>query len=191
MDLEKRGVLNVFHGLMNILKQKRIQAGYVIVIIFILFSRIDTVFVLIGGIFVLAGILWRAWAAGYISKNKSIPFGGPYLLCRHPLYFGSFLMGIGTGIMCGNLVFPFLVIIFFVFAYFPLMKDEENKLIDIFNEEYRSYAAAVPMFIPFYRSSLKPNSEFDWNLVIKNKEYRAWFGILTFIIFFVIKNSMA
>lgn len=88
--------------------------------------------------------------------------------------------------MCGKIILLFVFIIFFLIAYFPLMKDEEKKLIEIFGGEYLNYMNNVPIFFPsgsLYVSS----SSFKWELVLKNKEYRAWTGFFIFLALLLLK----
>ena len=39
------------------------------------------------------------WAAGTIRKNRVLTTHGPYAFTRNPLYFGSFIIGIGFGVL--------------------------------------------------------------------------------------------
>ncbi|MBE0433070.1 hypothetical protein IBX73_06335 [candidate division WOR-3 bacterium] len=57
-----------------------------------------------GHIFVLLGVVLRAWAAGYIGpagrkrefQGEYVIKSGPYRLLRHPLYVGNFLLVLGV-----------------------------------------------------------------------------------------------
>ncbi len=170
----------------NIFKIYRIQAGYILIILFIIFSEYRKKYFLSGMILTVFGLMYRLWASGYITKNRSMASGGPYLLSRHPLYFGSFLMGLGFSLMCGKIILLFVFIVFFLISYFPLMKDEEKKLIEIFGEEYLNYMNNVPMFFPYW-SSFVSSASFKLELVLKNKEYRAWTGFLVFLAILLLK----
>lgn len=178
---------NGFKKMKNVFKIYRIQSGYLISILFIILSEYKKEYFLSGLIVVGLGLMYRLWASGYISKNRALIIGGPYLLSRHPLYFGSFLMGLGFSLICGKIILLFVFIIFFLIAYFPLMKDEEKKLVDIFGAEYSNYMKNVPMFFPFGSSISASSFLFKWELVLKNKEYQAWLGFLIFLVLLLLK----
>ncbi|MGQ9778865.1 MAG: methyltransferase family protein [Bacillota bacterium] len=48
------------------------------------------------------GMAVRLWAAGYIHKNEEVTTSGPYGLVRHPLYLGSFCLGLGLSLFIGR-----------------------------------------------------------------------------------------
>ncbi|MFN4182770.1 MAG: methyltransferase family protein, partial [bacterium] len=128
---------------------------------------------------VALGILWRLWASGVIHKSRAIAKTGPYALMRHPLYFGSFL--IGLGFTSSALPHPLYLILYFAlfFAfYFPLMVEEEKKLRDAFPEEYPKYQAQVPRFLPNFRNSKDLCTGFSWKTVHENREWRGLLMIL-------------
>lgn len=171
----------------NVFKIYRIQFGYLMAVLFIIFSEYRKEYFLSGLIIVAVGLMYRLWASGFISKNKALIIGGPYLLSRHPLYFGSFLMGLGFSLICGKIILLFIFILFFLIAYFPLMKDEEKKLIGIFGDEYSDYMKNVPMFLPLGNPAGVGSFSFKWELTLKNKEYRAWLGFLVFLVLLLLK----
>ncbi len=180
-------LLNGFKKMKNILKIYRIQSGYILSILFIIFSEYKKGYFIAGVLLAFIGLMYRLWASGFISKNKALTIGGPYLLSRHPLYFGSFLMGLGFSLICGKIIFLLVFIIFFLIAYFPLMKDEERNLINIFGEEYLNYKMNIPMFFPGGCSLAGNPVSFKWELVLRNKEYRAWLGFSAFLALLLLK----
>ncbi|MHA2611475.1 MAG: methyltransferase family protein [bacterium JZ-2024 1] len=125
---------------------------------------------------VVLGILWRLWASGIIHKNRAVAKTGPYALMRHPLYFGSFLIGLGftSAALPHPLFLIFYSLLFFVF-YFPLMVEEEKKLLHAFPEEYGNYQAEVPRFLPNFRHRKDLFAGFSWKTVQENRE---WAGML-------------
>jgi len=171
----------------NIFKTYRIQFGYIIFLLFIFFSEYRAGFFISGIILSLIGIIWRLWASGIIIKSRSVASSGPYLLCRHPLYFGSFIMGLGFSLICGKIIFVILFLMFFYISYFPLMKDEEKKMLKLFGNEYSEYMRSVPMFFP--RRITSGLTGFSWKQVIKNKEYRAWIGYGIFLLLWILRTS--
>ncbi len=180
-------LLNGSKKMKNILKTYRIQSGYILSLLFIIFSEYNKGYFITGLVLAFSGLLYRLWASGYISKNKTLAIGGPYLFSRHPLYFGSFLMGLGFSLICGRIILLLIFIIFFLIVYFPLMRDEERHLINLFGEEYLNYMKDVPMFFP--AGNLRPlvPVSFKWRLVLRNKEYRAWLGFSVFLVLLLLK----
>jgi protein-S-isoprenylcysteine O-methyltransferase Ste14 len=132
----------------------------------------------IGFIVALAGALFRVWAAGHIDKGKVLAQSGPYALTRNPLYFGSFFMALGV-LIAGQgywLLIPFGL--FFVGLYYPVMKAEEQELLQGHGEAFIFYARRVPLFFPSFRNVVSDSSRFLWARVIKNREHRTFAGLL-------------
>ncbi len=82
------------------------------------------------------GILIRAWATGHIRKNDELTISGPYALTRNPLYFGSFVIGLGFSIAGGNLIIPGVFLACFAAIYAPVMQREMDYLAKKFPQEY-------------------------------------------------------
>ncbi len=75
---------------------------------------------------------------------------GPFGYVRNPLYVGNILMYVGCGIMSNALV-PYLVLVAFVWfaiQYHLIVSREEEHLRTAFGNEYATYCAHVPRFIP-------------------------------------------
>src|SRR5687768_1547746 len=80
----------------------RVPLGFVCAAVFLFFAR-PTPTALAAGAFVsVLGLAIRAWAAGHIRKNAQLATSGPYAFTRNPLYFGSFLLGLGFTIASGR-----------------------------------------------------------------------------------------
>src|SRR5579863_5217790 len=47
---------------------------------------------------VLPGLWLRAYAAGYVKKNRELTQTGPYAYTRNPLYLGSMLIAAGFAV---------------------------------------------------------------------------------------------
>ncbi|MCA9122523.1 MAG: isoprenylcysteine carboxylmethyltransferase family protein [Planctomycetaceae bacterium] len=122
---------------------------------------------------VLLGLGIRSWAAGTIRKNAELATSGPYSLCRHPLYLGSFLMIIGFCLATQPLInFP-IVAPCVALIYMCSIRSEEVHLAQSFGELWQSYSAATPRLIPnFRRLNLRDASwsAMQWR---KNREYQA------------------
>lgn len=97
-----------------------------------------------GGFWLLAA----AWQVLYEAQRGSrLATTGAYARMRHPQYVGFVLIMTGFLLQWPTFVtlamFP---ILFFMYA--RLSKREERDMLAQFGEEYRSYMAAVPAFIP-------------------------------------------
>ena len=169
----------------------RVPLGFLVGIIFIVFARPQGRTLALGGGVALVGLLWRAWAAGHIRKNAELATSGPYALTRNPLYFGSFLLGLGFTIAAGQprllggawatLFFGGLFAALFLGIYLPVMRVEAATLSELFGDEYRRYASSVPLFFPrlrAYRNGMNRATRFDASLYMRYREYRAALGLL-------------
>ncbi len=116
----------------------------------------------IGLLLALAGQIWRIYAAGVIYKNKRLATTGAYSLVRHPLYLGNFLILGGFTLACANWIVLIVVIWFFLFYYPAAIRYEDNKLENIFAEEWREWSKDTPGMFP---SSLRwrANKDAEWN----------------------------
>jgi protein-S-isoprenylcysteine O-methyltransferase Ste14 len=130
----------------------------------------------IGGVTASAGALLRLWAAGHIEKGRVLTQGGPYAFTRNPLYLGSFFMALGF-IIAGQgywLLLPFGV--FFTVFYYPVMKAEEQELLNGYGDRFLDYAKRVPLFIPGFPKSGSGPSTFLWSRAVRNREHRTLAG---------------
>jgi len=106
-------------------------------------------------ILIVAGfwVLASAWKVLYEAQRaRRLAKTGPYARIRHPQYVGFVLIMTGFLLQWPTLVtlsmFPILV-----FMYARLAKREQVEMLAQFGEEYRSYMAQVPAFIPKVGSS--------------------------------------
>lgn len=112
----------------------------------------DGFFDAIGITLVLCGFLFRIVARGYkeekSQQGKDLVRDGPYGLMRHPMYFGTLL--IGTGIISALFefwTFPVFLIIY-TLIYLPQINREEKALLKKFAQEYRDYCKKTPKSFP-------------------------------------------
>lgn len=103
-----------------------------------------------GGILLIfAGILGRVLATISIGghKDRSIMKTELYSVCRNPLYFSSFLMAIGVGLISGRLDFTILLTLAYLAIFYPMMINEARYLRDNF-EDFADYESRIPLFFP-------------------------------------------
>lgn len=158
----------------------RVPLGFLSAALFLIFARPTLSTLLIGAVVSVIGLLIRAWAAGHIRKNAELATSGPYAFTRNPLYLGSFFLGLGFTISSGRWQLGVLFALLFLGIYLPVMRVESAALVELFGEDFRKYAAAVPMFVPRlspYRAEITQTG-FDKTLYLRYREYRAALGLL-------------
>ena len=116
-------------------------------------DKILTVFLFfVGMVLVAIASLGRMWCSLYIAgyKNNTLVTQGPYSICRNPLYFFSMLGAVGIGCATETLTFPIVLIILFALYYPFVIKGEENRLRQLFGDEFEEYTQKVPAFFPSF-----------------------------------------
>ncbi len=164
----------------------RVPLGFACAAVFVVLARPDRRSLTIGGAVALVGLLIRAWASGHIRKNARLAVSGPYAHTRNPLYLGSFILGLGFTVAASSSLLLLLILgglfaSLFLGIYWPVMRVESATLAGMFGEEYRKYAAAVPLLFPRptpYRAEDGADVRFDPSLYLRYREYRAALGLV-------------
>lgn len=107
---------------------------------------------ILGYALIIGAALGRIWCNIYITgrKDQELCTDGPYSLSRNPLYLFSFI-GV-AGVMCAIQIVPLLLIsipLFWVYYHF-VIKGEEKRLLDLFGDAFRSYAAETGRIFPHF-----------------------------------------
>lgn len=110
---------------------------------------IAAAFVLVGEALRLAGVS----AAGTVTRRRSrdvqrLVTYGIFAWVRNPLYIGNFLIWIGFVIGSGVLWFLPVAVALFAIEYSLIVRYEEGVLESIFGQEFLSYKARTPRWIP-------------------------------------------
>jgi protein-S-isoprenylcysteine O-methyltransferase Ste14 len=161
----------------------RVPGGFAIAAVYLLFAEPTAARLLAGSVVALAGLAIRAASAGHVRKNRRLAVSGPYAYTRNPLYLGSAIGAVGFAIAGGRWWFYLLFAFFFAAVYLPVIRSEQAHLTDLFGEEYRAYARAVPLLLPRCRPWRTPGASperFDPKLYWNNREYQA-FGAFVII----------
>ena len=140
------------------------------------FARPTFLSLAIGGVIAVLGVLTRAWASGHIRKASVLAVTGPYAYTRNPLYVGSLVMGLGFTIAAGVWWLALLFAALFIGIYLPVMRVEAGDMHTIFGEDFEEYKDNVPLFVPRLTPWKKINGEFDYQLYLRYREYRAAIG---------------
>ena len=159
----------------------RVPLGFLCAAIFLVFAKPTRTALLAGACVSLLGLAIRAWAACYLRKNSELTISGPYAFTRNPLYFGSFLLGVGFSIASGRWVLGLLFAALFIGIYLPVMAIEASTLAERFPTDYAMYKRGVPLFFPrltpFREHDSRP-VRFDSSLYLRYREYRAALGLV-------------
>jgi len=128
-------------------------------ILMLIFQESTILTLVIGFAIALLGELIRFWGVSWAGSETRttgsvggtfLIISGPFAFVRNPLYVGNILIYVGLGIM-SFAWFPYLqifAILFFLFQYYFIVKEEEKYLRERFKEEYKDYCKNVPPFFP-------------------------------------------
>ncbi len=128
-------------------------------------------FVVLGYISLAIGLATRSWSAGVLHKVSKLSTDGPYSLVRNPLYFGSFLMMFGFGLLIDDWWSAPIILVVVGFIYAVQIRSEEKALLEIFGEQWQQYTATTPRMIP----RLRLPTPGGWSLAqwLHNREWEA------------------
>ncbi len=131
-------------------------------------------------VLVLPGLWLRAYASGYVKKNRELTVTGPYAHTRNPLYLGSMLMA--AGFAFALLSWPVAVALALVFAaiYVPVIASEERFLRSTF-PGFDEYCQQVPRLIPRLTPATHPGAatgSFSLSLYVQHREYNVVIGVM-------------
>jgi protein-S-isoprenylcysteine O-methyltransferase Ste14 len=140
---------------------------------------------------VLPGLWLRAYASGYVKKNRELTVTGPYAHTRNPLYLGSMLIAGGFALALLSWPVALALAIGFTAIYVPVIASEERFLRATF-PGFDAYCRQVPRLIPRLtpaRAPLDVNSSsadeavrqaapgsFSVKLYLQHREYNAAIG---------------
>jgi len=158
----------------------RTRALWILALPLLWFSTPTAEFLVAGGALAALGLAIRAWAAGTVFKNRQLAITGPYAFVRHPLYVGSFLLGIGVAAAAGHWVWPASFLLFYWRTYGATVRREEAHLERLFGEDYRRYRLKAPAFVPRLRPWRQAESGGGFSMAqyAGNGEWRALLGAL-------------
>jgi protein-S-isoprenylcysteine O-methyltransferase Ste14 len=96
---------------------------------------------------VLPGLWLRAYASGYVKKNRELTITGPYARTRNPLYLGSILIAAGFAVALLSWPVALVLGVGFTVVYVPVIASEERFLRATF-PGFDAYCRSVPRLIP-------------------------------------------
>lgn len=110
----------------------------------------------VGSAVAMTGEWIRLWALSHIgpatrTRNVGAPAlvkSGPYAMTRNPLYTGNILIAFGSAMAAGLSSFAFFAASLLGLQYTQIISLEEDRLMELFGDEYRRYKLNVPALIP-------------------------------------------
>lgn len=169
----------------------RVRAGLIGGILAVIFSK-PNLTSLLGGIGVCSlGILLRTWASGHLKKEKELIVSGPYQYTRNPLYLGNLIIGVSIAIASRSWLIFCIFIAYFLLFYPLVIKEEKQRMKNLFPCEYEAYKKNAPLFFPSWKHFLhSERNRFSWKLYQKNKEWRALLGATLFWLSMIVKSIL-
>lgn len=129
---------------------------------------------MIGYVLVVLATLGRIWCAIYISgcKNRELCQDGPYSVWRNPLYIFSFLGVVGFVGVAQSLLLVLIVTPLFWAYHYPIIRSEEERLLELFGEEFTRYRSKVNRFLPSFgnywsRDTIETNPHMIFRYIIR------------------------
>jgi protein-S-isoprenylcysteine O-methyltransferase Ste14 len=162
----------------KVAKRIRVPLGFIFAALYLWLARPTLPFMALSLALVVPGVLLRAYASGYVKKNRELTVTGPYAYTRNPLYLGSILIAFGFALAARNLWIAIALAALFAVIYIPVIRGEEEFLRSTF-PEFDAYAARVPRILPRLTPAKAPNAvpgEFSSVLYRKHREYNALMG---------------
>ena len=159
----------------------RVRLGYILAVFVVWFARPTPKYVAIGAGIGLVGLWLRAYAAGYLHKQKVLTVTGPYAYTRNPLYLGSAVLALGAAVATDSLISAGILLAYFAVVYSVVMRREEGELLAQHGDAFHEYAATVPLFLPRLTAAKLTGAstgEFSFSQYKKNHEYQAALGYL-------------
>ena len=153
---------------------------------------------------VLLGELVRLWANGYVGHVKvnatqrwrqdpkigRFITAGPYAYVRHPLYFGTCLIGAGFCLIAGRVWLSALALGLFAAAYHDKMLEEEATILEEVGAPYEAYRAAVPRWWPTWRPYPLRDGRWSWEGLAASKEWKTLIWVLVMVILLYFREEL-
>jgi protein-S-isoprenylcysteine O-methyltransferase Ste14 len=160
----------------RIARRIRVPLGFVFAAIFLWLAHPSPASLLWSLLLVAPGIALRAYASGYVKKNRELTVTGPYAHTRNPLYLGSLSIALGFAVAARNWwVLAGIAILFFA-IYLPVIRSEEEFLRGVF-PNFDNYCRHVPRLFPRVTPGMQGEAgKFSAALYRRHREYNALMG---------------
>lgn len=184
---------------MTTIQRIRVPVGFAYTVLYLWAVQPKPVWYGLAVLLAAGGLVLRIWAAGYLQKFESLTILGPYYWSQNPLYFGSFLIGLGFTVAGGQLWLIAIFLSVFLAIYLPVIEQEERELSRAYPDQYDVYRQCTFRFFPGLPKKnvrvLWPlnsgDKEFSWKRVVKNREQRGVVGFLLVAIVVFVKMQLS
>ena len=181
--------------MMRLVRKPRLRflLVYPLVVWLFLSARTTEASLRLGIVLVLLGEAIRLWANGYVghvkvnqtdpgsdtAKRGLLITAGPYAYVQHPLYLGTFLIGVGMCVVARNPFAAVGALVFFLTVYRRKMRGEEEVLLHEWGAQYRAYHQQTPRWWPTGRRSAQRHGHWSWQGIWASKEIKTllWAGV--------------
>jgi len=126
----------------------RLWAGYLFIVAVLVFAQPSFIHAIAGVLLILIGVIYRLIASATLEKETRLCVEGIYSATRNPLYFGSFLIGLGFASLGNRLWLALAFALVLIPLYIKMIFLEETRLKNIFGDEFSEYLKSVPRFVP-------------------------------------------
>jgi protein-S-isoprenylcysteine O-methyltransferase Ste14 len=131
----------------RIARRIRVPLGFAFAAVFLWLAQPTWKTMLLSLLLVAPGLWLRAYAAGYVRKNRELTRTGPYAYTRNPLYLGSTMIAFGFAVAAGSWIILAALAVLFAAIYIPTIQSEEDYLREHF-AGFDEYARKVPRLLP-------------------------------------------
>ena len=116
--------------------------------------KLGTVWLFAGFLIYLLGAgIWTTALLDFLTTAVDKPVTkGIYRFSRNPMYFGIFLIFVGTGIACVSCVFLLFTAVFMILSHIVVVS-EERFCLQKYGNAYREYLNRIPRWIGIPKSS--------------------------------------
>ena len=160
----------------RIARRIRVPLGFLFAAVFLWLARPTPASIAWSLLLVLPGIALRAYASGYVKKNRELTVTGPYAYTRNPLYLGSLSIALGFAVAARNWWILAGIAILFFAIYLPVIRSEEELLRGMF-DNFDDYCSCVPRLLPRLTPGMRGEpGKFSAALYRKHREYNALMG---------------
>lgn len=164
----------------RIARRIRVPLGFAFAALYLWLAQPTGKSILAGGGIALCGVLLRAIASGYISKDSELTTSGPYAYTRNPLYLGSLVLAAGFAVAARSWWVLLVMVVLFTAIYLPVIRSEEAFLRARF-PEFNAYSRRVPRLLPRLRKAQATPGSFSRARYLRHREYNALLGTAAMI----------